>query len=54
MGNGSIYFWEKDKCIKAIVGHSGSVSAICSRTDMKQAFISGDKTGKIIVWNAKM
>lgn len=54
MGNGSIYFWEKDKCIKAIVGHSGSVSAICSRTDMKQAFISGDKAGKIIVWNSKL
>lgn len=52
MGNGSVYFWEKDKCIKAVVGHSGSVSAICKRNDVK-SFISGDKSGKIIVWNDK-
>jgi hypothetical protein len=52
MGNGSVYFWEKDKCIKAVVGHSGSVSSICARTDVK-SFISGDKSGKIIVWNDK-
>lgn len=49
MGNGSIYFWEKGKCIKAIVGHTGSVSAICKRNDLN-SFISGDKTGKIIFW----
>jgi WD40 repeat protein len=49
MGNGSIYFWERGKCIKAIVGHSGSVSAICKRND-KNSFVSGDKTGKIIFW----
>jgi len=49
MGNGSIYFWEKDKCFKAVVGHSGSVSALCARSDIN-SFISGDKTGKIIVW----
>jgi WD40 repeat protein len=52
MGNGSVYFWEKEKCIKAVVGHVGSVSAICPQKKVK-SFISGDKTGKIIVWNEK-
>lgn len=52
MGNGSIYFWEKDKCVKAVVGHNGSVSAICARTDCA-SFISGDKAGKVILWNDK-
>lgn len=50
MGNGSIYFWEKDTCVKALCGHNGSVSAICARKDMK-SFVSGDRTGTIIIWN---
>lgn len=50
MGNGSIYFWERGKCIKAIVGHTGSVSALCKQSK-GNSFISGDKTGKIITWN---
>lgn len=50
MGNGSIYFWEKGKCVKALVGHTGSVSALCKRNDAN-SFISGDKSGKIIVWS---
>ena len=50
MGNGSIYFWERGKCIKAVMGHTGSVSSLCKRSDMN-SFISGDKTGKIIIWN---
>jgi WD40 repeat protein len=49
MGNGSIYFWDKGKCVKALVGHTGSVSAICKRSD-GNSFVSGDKTGKIIFW----
>jgi len=36
--------------MKAVVGHSGSVSAICYRNDSK-SFISGDKSGKIIIWD---
>ena len=52
MGNGSIYFWEKVKVVKAVVGHSGSLSCICGRTDIN-SFISGDKSGKIIFWNEK-
>lgn len=39
-------------CVKAISGHQGSVSAICSRKDMK-SFVSGDKSGNIILWNEK-
>ena len=50
MGNGSVYFWEKDQCVKAVSGHTGSVSALCARKDCK-SFISGDKSGKVILWN---
>lgn len=51
MTNGSIYFWDGDKCIKAVSGHTGSVSALCATGNKdKQTFVSGDKTGKIIVW----
>jgi len=50
MGNGSIYFWERGKCVKALVGHTGSVSALCKRSDTN-SFISGDKSGKIIFWS---
>jgi len=50
MGNGSLYFWENETCVKAVSGHTGSVSAICKRKDVN-SFISGDKTGKIIVWD---
>lgn len=50
MGNGSLYFWENETCVKAVSGHTGSVSAICKRKDAN-SFISGDKTGKIIVWD---
>ncbi len=50
MGNGSIYFWQKGRCVKALVGHTGSVSVITKRTDCN-SFISGDKTGKIIFWS---
>lgn len=53
MGNGSIYFWEDEKCVKAVSGHSGSVSALASRKDVK-SFVSGDKSGKIIIWNDKL
>ena len=52
MGNGSVYFWDKDHCVKAVVGHSGSVSTICARTDC-HSFISGDKSGKVIIWDAQ-
>lgn len=52
MGNGSLYFWEKETCVKAISGHQGSVSSICRRKDM-DSFISGDKLGNIIIWNDK-
>lgn len=52
MGNGSVYFWENEKCVKAVCGHSGSVSALAERKDCK-SFVSGDKTGKIIIWNDK-
>ena len=52
MGNGSIYFWENEICVKSVSGHQGSVSAICPRKDMK-SFVSGDKAGNIIVWNEK-
>jgi hypothetical protein len=53
MTNGSIYFWEDGKCVKAVTGHSGSVSAL-GLLKIKgeiNTFISGDKTGKIIVWS---
>lgn len=36
--------------MKALVGHTGSVSVITKRTDCN-SFISGDKTGKIIFWS---
>ena len=52
MGNGSIYFWEKENCVKALSGHSGSVSSICARKD-KSSFVSGDRSGNIIIWNEK-
>lgn len=52
MGNGSIYFWDKEICTKSISGHLGSVSALCLRKNgPKQSFVSGDKCGKIIVWS---
>ena len=51
MGNGSVYFWDKDHCVKAVVGHTGSVSSICARSDC-ESFISGDKSGKSIIWDA--
>lgn len=51
MGNGSIYFWQNQTCVKAISGHNGSVSSLCLRKD-KKSFISGDKTGNIIIWNS--
>ena len=35
-----------------MVGHVGSVSSICKRSDVK-SFISGDKSGKVISWNEK-
>jgi len=31
MANGSIYFWDNQKCVKALCGHSGSVSALAKR-----------------------
>ncbi len=49
MGNGSIYFWEKETCVKAVAGHTGSVSAICARKD-QASFISGDRSGTVIIW----
>jgi WD40 repeat protein len=52
MGNGSIYLWEKENCVKALSGHSGSVSSICARKD-KSSFVSGDRSGNIIIWNEK-
>lgn len=52
MGNGSLYFWENETCVKAVLGHSGSVSSICKRKDVN-SFVSGDRTGKIIVWSEK-
>ena len=50
MANGSVYFWESGECVKAVPGHSGSVSAIPKRQDIS-SFVSGHKTGKIIIWN---
>lgn len=52
MGNGSLYFWENEVCVKSISGHQGSVSAICARKDTK-SLVSGDKAGNIILWNDK-
>lgn len=52
MGNGSVYFWENGKCCKAVCGHSKSVCAIAERKDCR-SFVSGDKNGKIIVWDEK-
>ncbi len=52
MGNGCIYFWEEEVCVKSIAGHHGSVSAICEQKG-KKSFISGDKSGYIIIWNEK-
>jgi hypothetical protein len=55
MGNGSIYFWNKEQTVvKSVCGHTGSVSALCNRRiGKKNTFISGDKSGKIILWNEK-
>ena len=53
MGNGSIYFWNEEKCVRAVCGHTGSVSALAARKDAK-SFISGDKSGLIIVWNNQL
>jgi hypothetical protein len=55
MTNGSIYFWEEDKCKIARSGHDGSVSALALvEGDNKNLFISGDKSGKIIVWGKNL
>lgn len=53
MGNGSVYFWEDEICVRAVCGHTGSVSALAVRKDCK-SFISGDKSGLIIIWNAQL
>ena len=53
MGNGSIYFWNEEKCVRAVCGHTGSVSALAARKDAR-SFISGDKSGLIIIWNNQL
>ena len=53
MGNGSVYFWEDEKCVRAVCGHTGSVSSLAVRKDCK-SFVSGDKSGLVIVWNAQL
>lgn len=51
-GNGSIYVWTNRKLTKLIEAHTGPIFAIYAH-DQYDAYVTGGKDGKIILWNSQ-
>lgn len=49
-GTGSIHVWNRETNLTdTIIGYEGDIQAMCGIRD-KEYFITGDETGKIVVW----